>query len=899
MSSLSLASSSAAGAGASAGAPFAVGDEEPLVALAPPPKRRQLERRATDEAVVGTQQSDTLASANMVSCCFDCGPPRHVSLCVNTGTQRHPRWFCKPCNGARRALDLAAKNTGHLNELKSLKKKDPEAYKAKIRSCRIKTADDPPGTLGLRDNHERAAAFSTYVSNTLSQTATLANVQKRKFMNKGQYIAFLKYKEGRKIPEDQEEAVWQAVLAIPDTLKSRGANGETLIWVDKGHQMQGIRGRTLETSVVRANNLTSQAEVNQAMASLGNTGIGAGVFSGPAFSGLGGEAFRPEAALGGSVGHALSQAALAGASSSIPSSAVVVPEEDFAPFGSSFGQNPEGARALEAIPAKRSAPKRRGCKKGSLTAGPVFDAQQKAREFVKDVLARFDRGPGNLSKQLEKLENADASVVGTQLKDLGKDFADQKKKFTLAASGIHVWTASTMGDLESQLTAAADTLQELAGPFQEALEAATKERQTKQSAKMAAARSAIVQREKVLRPWIQKGTPGILLRWLHKVDAIPSRGNQAPWRTDRVRVDADLGETFDRGILTAWTSKCSGPVAARLQKLGRSFGERLTKDAQRSAQWLQEEAEKPSGQGQVTANLRMPPKGSGRDTLESLHWVPSVWQEQGQTPEAIRTFGAPWLLSSNAGILRSGEAAWQHPGFGHFLVILQGNGWLTGFPIRDAMEMGGHPFNPAEWSLNLIQDHFNAFAGASMRGVAIQEGMVLWVPYGWATMALADHNLSGPFQCIQVPYLNAALALEVPLMKYFIQHNLGICQNTANLWTPDVCKQLVDWLTNLSEQMPQHPEQQGHPAQPPIPLMDARDGDLEDIQEQPQEQHPGQPGNPSGQPTASATGADASAEVIEDGQGDNQERPADREADPEAAAAGAATGASPAAAAEE
>ena len=160
----------------------AVGDEEPLLALAP--AKRQLTRRAAEE-VTGTQQADTLASANMVRCVFDCGPPRHVSTCTDTGTHTHPRWMCRGCNGAHRAFDLAAKNSGHLEELKEMKKRDPEAYKAKIRQCRVRSSDDPPGTHGLRDNRQRAAAFSTYLQGSLNQWVSLENRGKRRYMDQG------------------------------------------------------------------------------------------------------------------------------------------------------------------------------------------------------------------------------------------------------------------------------------------------------------------------------------------------------------------------------------------------------------------------------------------------------------------------------------------------------------------------------------------------------------------------------------------------------------------------------------------------------------------------------------------------------------------------------------------
>ena len=44
----------------------------------------------------------------MYMCVFDCGPPRAEQLMTNTGTHQNPRWMCKPCNNARKAIEWMA-----------------------------------------------------------------------------------------------------------------------------------------------------------------------------------------------------------------------------------------------------------------------------------------------------------------------------------------------------------------------------------------------------------------------------------------------------------------------------------------------------------------------------------------------------------------------------------------------------------------------------------------------------------------------------------------------------------------------------------------------------------------------------------------------------------------------
>lgn len=40
--------------------------------------------------------------------------------------------------------------------------------------------------------------------------------------------------------------------------------------------------------------------------------------------------------------------------------------------------------------------------------------------------------------------------------------------------------------------------------------------------------------------------------------------------------------------------------------------------------------------------LRLPPQGSPKDTLESCEWVPNAWKKQ-RNPHLLGTAGAPWI----------------------------------------------------------------------------------------------------------------------------------------------------------------------------------------------------------------------------------------------------------------
>ena len=55
--------------------------------------------------------------------------------------------------------------------------------------------------------------------------------------------------------------------------------------------------------------------------------------------------------------------------------------------------------------------------------------------------------------------------------------------------------------------------------------------------------------------------------------------------------------------------------------------------------------------------------------MEQLAWAPDMWKEQHMTPEALRTIGAPWLLSSDTVGLRMDVTQWP---MGHFIILVRG-----------------------------------------------------------------------------------------------------------------------------------------------------------------------------------------------------------------------------------
>ncbi len=132
----------------------------------------------------------------LVECIYSCGPPRPITEMVNIGSSLLACWSCSSCNGARKAFEYQAKKDPSFKAiLQDLKKKDPGLWRQKVRPCRILVPNDPQGTRGVLCARERTDFINEFKT-SLIQRVAVQDVVKRSPMNKSQFIAHLRYKEG-------------------------------------------------------------------------------------------------------------------------------------------------------------------------------------------------------------------------------------------------------------------------------------------------------------------------------------------------------------------------------------------------------------------------------------------------------------------------------------------------------------------------------------------------------------------------------------------------------------------------------------------------------------------------------------------------------------------------------
>ena len=208
-----------------------------------------------------------------LECVYACGPARPKALMKNIGSDVYPCWSCCPCNGAKKAIEFQAnKNPLMKQKLKDLKRDNPALWRHKVRSARINDPQDPPGTIGVLNLNERTG-FINQFRIALIQSVKLQDAAKRKPMNKFQFIAWLRFKEGIRGLESYEaqDNLWNEVLASKNTTILEGSGESAVILVDKGRSIIGIRERNLMRQVSHGSNLESLKDAEDAMAQLATT----------------------------------------------------------------------------------------------------------------------------------------------------------------------------------------------------------------------------------------------------------------------------------------------------------------------------------------------------------------------------------------------------------------------------------------------------------------------------------------------------------------------------------------------------------------------------------------------------------------------------------------------------
>ena len=288
-------------------------------------------------------------------------------------------------------------------------------------------------------------------------------------------------------------------------------------------------------------------------------------------------------------------------------------------------------------------------------------------------------------------------------------------------------------------------------------------------------------------------------------------------------------ETFDWRSPASWSPDSSdGGVGGVLRKVIPAYGQRIGEASKQLTKLL--EAEARSASGGKSAVLRLTPKGGGRDTVESMSWVPKGFLDKDIAPEGLRSFGSPWLTAGIPGSSRIGPNSWPAPGMGQFLIQAKGSALVVTFPYAASLEQGASLAATEDWLVALPPASFNRLAKGSMQAGRLAENSVFWIPYGWVTILV---NCTGQVEfprTLVIPYLNAKLALGYPsiglLVNFHIDHVKSNKEKGGTYWNQHG-DSYMEWLGTLDVQEARQVDQDGTQVIPPPALMDgkAEDGD--------------------------------------------------------------------------
>ena len=754
----------------------------------------------------------------MYMCVFYCGPPRAEQLMTNTGTHQNPRWMCKPCNNARKAIEWMANKAsdGQLKQiLDEMKKNDPEAWKAKVRAVRVRDPAEPAGLSGLDNISARKSAISAFCQ-TLRQIVGITEEVPVIWLKRNQFISHMANVENVK-DEKEADKVWLEHVRNRD-IQRRGEGDNLQLAVNLPPRSVGFRTRALERSIQRQHGLESVSQAEKAIESVASVGAGQASLSSSVFGPMG-DVFKVGASGSVDLDPAASVGFFAGAMVAPPASAAVS-LEDFAPYGtSSGGEGKRGLAACVSDPANPKRPSKRPRFARSGVTGEVEEGIKWAKQLVKIAHSQYGLARVNLAKQVELVAAKTCAVVDADTKGQCARYQVLLQSIHKVTDGSTTWTASNMQAKKDSLQKDIDALKNLASDLGMKLANMKSHAKEAKEAKMKEERQSSFARERKLRGYFSAGAPPVLCRWLYSVEAIgysvvddgskdelaledtPDDASNSVKEVKRnvvlVNIDwHDAAQVIDASKPTIFQKDCKGPGQA-LAHLPEALGKhRIHTAIDKMEDFLRNKQIQAasSGENQETIGmLRLPPKGAGQDTLEAMTWVPEQWKKEGIVPEATRSYGAPWLLTGQPGSVRFQDESWAFPGMGRYLHVVSGAVILVTFCYE---VFGG----AMDFILTLALKTFSEFATKEFRVATLSTGCGAWIPYGWKPMLVTPVNEMQSSQVIDAVYFAGAFLKAHENRESLIAHNRDIADieiARGNKPWDSIGQPFLDWLRDI------------------------------------------------------------------------------------------------------
>jgi len=328
-------------------------------------------------------------------------------------------WMCKPCDGAKRALERLARIQGVSEQVNMLKEEDPEAWKAKARACAFR--ENSVGGQSGRD---------VLVSQlrTLRQTSSVVETWGIAWMTEAQFVTHFKTTEG--MTDGQAKERYKFALASPTFLK-RLEHPNVLVGVKLIPKTEGKLERSISQEVASTTSLGSAVQVTAAISQLVRPSDGQLAFAPEVFGGSG--------TIANAAQYAPPSVLLASAGAPPPVDTVVPPHVFAPPARRTLAE--ALSDPAEPLAKRRVGQPRRGRNAG--VAGPLLELRKRGESHAKRIFDEFGKGVSQLARSVCRAHSQDGKELAThveaschkceRLLDESKSLAGQMKDCTLVS----------------------------------------------------------------------------------------------------------------------------------------------------------------------------------------------------------------------------------------------------------------------------------------------------------------------------------------------------------------------------------------------------------------------------------------------------------------------------------
>ena len=246
------------------------------------------------------------------------------------------------------------------------------------------------------------------------------------------------------------------------------------------------------------------------------------------------------------------------------------------------------------------------------------------------------------------------------------------------------------------------------------------------------------------------------------------------------------------------------------------------------------------------------PKGTPKDSIEQLSWVPQFMRSKQVKPEAMRELGVPTLHVSQAGAVRHLSEHWAVSGMGQMVSCLSGSAVFFAYPVSSAVNLGASLDRAGEFLFEDMQyQQFTSWAERHMKWATVRQGSSIWLPYGYFSGMVSLTGRASWSSFLAVPFVNVKLA-QIPSWPAISQDLANhitrmMKQRPVNKFWERAGESALEWLK----------ESRAEASAPPDPLsLEYEDGaDEKDDEDQQEEQGPPKkptsPSEPIGSPSES------------------------------------------------